>query len=86
MKVRKRETEILDAEQWFPKKKVPGVMGTGTDKWCGCMIIGGPPMPHIHHSITECELVRPGDWIVTDSKGKKCLVRPNVFDQMYDKV
>lgn len=85
MIVKKRET--FDAEQWFPGKKVPGVIGTDPNKWCGCVIAGGPPdVPHIHPSVTECELVKPGDWVVTDTKGKKCLVKPDMFDKIYEKI
>ena len=85
MKVRKRE--IFDAEQWFPGKEVPGVKGAKPNTWCGCVIAGGPPdIPHVHITSYECELVRPGDWIVSDIKGKRCLVKPDVFDQIYEKV
>lgn len=88
MKVRKRE--IFEAEQWSPGKKVAGVTGADPKKWCGCVIVGGPPdTPHIHPSITEfteCELVKPGDWIVTDTKGNRCLVKPGIFDKIYEKI
>jgi len=85
MKVRKRE--IFDAEQWFPGKKVPSVQGADPSKWCGCVIAGGiPNIPHIHPSITECVLVKPGDWIVTDKNNNKCLVKPAIFDDIYEKV
>ena len=85
MKVRKRE--IFDAEQWFPGKKVLGVQGADPKKWCGCVFAGGPPdIPHIHPTIYECVLVKAKDWIITDSKGNKCLVKPDVFDQIYEKI
>lgn len=85
MKVRKRET--FGAEQWHPGKEVPGVQGTDPSKWCGCVIAGGPPdTPHIHPSVTECILVNPGDWVVTDRKGYRCIVKPDIFDKIYEKV
>lgn len=86
MKVRKRE--IFDAEQWFPGKKIPGVQGTDPSKWCGCVIAGFEKFkePHIHPSVTECILVKPGDWVVTDTKGKSCLVKPGIFDEIYEKI
>ena len=84
MKVRKKE--IFDAEQWFPGKKVLGVTGADPKKWCGCVIIGGPPdIPHVH-ATTGCELVKPGDWIVIDAKNNKCLVKPDIFNSIYEKV
>lgn len=85
MKVRKRE--IFGAEQWFPGKEVPGVKGADQKKWCGCVIMGGPPdIPHIHPTLTECELVKPGDWVVTDVKGNRCLVKSDIFDKIYEKI
>lgn len=85
MKVRKRE--IFEAQQWFPGKRIKGVTGDDPNKWCGCVIVGGPPhTPHIHPSVTECELIKPGDWLVTDAKGKKCLVKPDIFDEIFEKV
>ncbi len=82
MKVRKRE--MFDALQWFPGKKVPGVQGADPTKWCGCVFAGGPAsIPHIHH---PCQLVEKGDWVVTDQKGNRCLVKPDVFNDIYEKV
>ena len=85
MKVRKKE--IFDAEQWYPGKSVPGVQGAEKGYWCGCVMAGGPPnIPHIHPTISTCVLVDPGDWVVTDSKGNRCLVVPKEFDEIYEKV
>lgn len=86
MKVRKRE--IFNAEQWFPGKEVSGVQGTDPSKWCGCVIAGSEKFkePHIHPSITECILVGPGDWVVTDKNDKRCLVQPALFDHIYEKI
>lgn len=42
--------------------------------------------PHIHPSVTTCELVKPGDWVVIDVKGKKCLVKSDIFGNVYEKV
>lgn len=85
MKVKKRE--IFEAEQWFPGKKVPGVQGADINIMCGCVITGGPAnAPHIHPTVSECELVKSGDWIVTDEKGSMCLVKSNIFNQIYEKI
>lgn len=86
MKVRKRE--IFDAEQWFPGKEIPGVQGTDPSKWCGCVMTGFEKFkePHIHPSVSECHLVKSGDWVVTDVKGKRCLIKPDIFDKIYEKV
>lgn len=85
MKVRKRE--IFDALQWFPGKDIPGVQGADPGKWCGCVFTGGPTnIPHIHPSIFSCVLVNPGDWVVTDQKGYRCLVKPDAFRDIYEKV
>ena len=86
MKVRKKD--VFDAEQWFPGKKISGVQGTDPSKWCGCVMAGFKKFqePHIHPTISECELVKPGDWVITDEKGKRCLVKPDAFNQIYEKV
>ncbi len=85
MKVRKRE--IFDAEQWFPGKKVPGVQGAEEGKWCGCVIAGGiPDKPHVHETMDCGTLIDPGDWIVIDKTGKKCVVSSKTFDRIYEKV
>lgn len=86
MKVRLKE--IFDAEQWFPGKEISGVQGTDPSKWCGCVITGFEKFkePHIHPSVTTCELVKSGDWVITDVKGKKCLVKPDVFGKTYEKI
>lgn len=88
MKVRKRE--IFDAEQWFPGKEIQGIKGADPKKWCGCVFAGGPgDKPHIHpeaKSVTECWLVKPGDWVITDIKGNRCLTKPDIFDTIYEKI
>lgn len=86
MIVRKRE--IFKAEQWYPGKKVQGVQGTDQNQWCGCVITGFEKFkePHIHPSITECELIKPGDWVVTNAKGKRCLVGPDIFNKIYERI
>lgn len=85
MKVREK-SEIVEAVQWFPGKEVPEVKGTKPNKWCGCVIVGGPPdVPHIHIA-EKIELVEPGDWIITNKKGKRCLVKPDVFEKIYEKI
>lgn len=87
MKVRKKE--FFDAEQWFPGKEVQGVQGANQKRLCGCIFMGGPAdIPHIHQSVesvTECWLVEPGDWIITDTKGNRCLAKPDIFDKIYEK-
>ena len=86
MIVRKRE--IFRAEQWHPGKEVRSVQGTDPGKWCGCVMAGFEKFkePHIHPSIGECILVKPGDWIVTDAKGHNCLVKHDVFDKIYERI
>lgn len=85
MIVRKRE--LFVAEQWFPGKKVPGVQGTDPNKWCGCVLAGGPTdIPHVHTSIEDCELIKSGDWVVTDKKDNRCLVKQDIFDEIYEKI
>jgi len=86
MKVRKKE--IFEAEQWFPGKQISGIRGTDPNRWCGCIISGSKQFdkPHFHPSPATCELVNPGDWIVKDVRGNKCLIKPDVFINTYERV
>jgi hypothetical protein len=86
MKVRKKE--IFNAEQWFPGKDVKGVTGDDPTKWCGCVITGFKRFqePHFHELSGTCVMVDPGDWVITDSKNRRCLVPPKEFEEIYEKV
>jgi hypothetical protein len=97
--VKYRLKEIVEAEQWFPEE-VSGVIFKGDklvpDAWlfrndytkndlCRC------GKQHNHHGFLRVPgdigfKVCPGDWIVTNSDGIKAAYKPDVFEQLYERV
>lgn len=79
---------IVDAEQWFPGKAVPGVCGDDPTKLCGCCLIGGDQasIPHVHPTRLDYGVkIEPGDWIIAEQDGSgysPC--KPDVFSATYD--
>lgn len=72
MKFRKKST-VIEAEQWFPGKKVTGVQGDNPNMICGCVALRGAKasVPHVHtaHNNQAVDL-EPGDWIVAEPDGR----------------
>jgi hypothetical protein len=93
MKFRKKPV-VIDAEQWFPGKAVPGVEPYGD------------PDPRVNEHMLEvlasrwpgidaegfgwCRtfecgvIVFPGDWIITDAQGARYPCKPDIFAATYD--
>lgn len=77
-KYRKRPV-VVDAEQWFPGRHVPGVVANRDNN----------PMTPNRYSIETWEghmAVAPGDWIITGVKGEKYPCKPDIFAATYDPV
>lgn len=77
-KFRKRPV-IVEAEQWWPGKSVPGVIEEeyrDGDKVFPAYI----QTPEGRHGVS------PGDWIITGVKGERYPCKPDVFAMTYDPV
>jgi hypothetical protein len=74
MKYRRRPT-IVEAEQWFPGKDVPGVQQENA----------GGLNPGLFYVDTVNGRTYPaaGDWVITECDGKRSLCKPDVFDATY---
>lgn len=80
----RRKTVFVGAEQWFPGQKIEGLSGDDPHKWCGCVILGGPcDRPHIHIGLSAY-LLSPGDWVITESNGKRRVCSQEDFDKEYE--
>ena len=76
MKFRKKP--IVEAEQWFPGKRVAGVIApapSSTTQFTPFINTPNGPVA-----------VSPGDWIVTEACGVKYSVKPDVFEKMYKRI
>lgn len=81
MKFRKKPV-VIEAEQWWPGKQIEGVVTPMSRDY------PLPPDP-MHGTIKTLEgdhIVSPGDWIVTGVKKEKYPVKPDIFEQTYEKV
>lgn len=82
MMYRKKPVEI-EAEQWFPERKVDGVEFPVTN-------VLGKPAENYHnqgmiHTLEGNHIVTSGDWIITGVKGEKYPCKPDIFEMTYEK-
>lgn len=84
MKFRKRPI-VVEAEQWFPGKELPGVVFTPGERGVdygsgvlGMMVTIMTPEGRMR--------VSPGDWIITGIKGEKYPCKPDIFAATYEPV
>ena len=81
-KFRKRPV-IVEAEQWWPGKRVEGVQEVVYDPGNGSTESVG----YGYISTLEGPLkVSPGDWIITGVKGEKYPCKDEIFRQTYEPV
>lgn len=85
----KIKPDLIEAKQWFPGKKIKGVVGTNPAGDYICMCATPQPedqvRPHIHpFQATKDHLVeiQPGDWIVVNEGGLR-KIKPDVMKEMY---
>lgn len=76
MKYRKKPI-IIEAEQWFPGKKIEGVGNVEGGK--------GPDFAFVN-TLEGIMTVKPGDYIITGFKGEKYPCKPDIFEATYEKV
>ena len=96
-KYRKRPV-VVEAEQWWPGKDVPGVRPVkGSSRsleeaFAEFVARGGRDVSSFFDQCGYIEtlegphLVMPGDWIVTGVKGEKYAVKPDIFEATYEPV
>jgi hypothetical protein len=77
MKFRKKPI-VIEAEQWFPGKKIEGVFTR---------------LNHLNVEVTPYidtlegrMYVSEGDWIITGINGEKYPCKPDIFEKTYDAV
>ena len=68
---------VIEAEQWFPGKKIDGVWGEEE--------FNGKTIAHIVTLEGE-HIVSPGDYIITGIKGEKYPCKPDIFKATYEEV
>lgn len=76
MQYRKKPV-VIDAEQWFPGRKIDGVEEFET----------GDPITEIAARVVTLEgamVAMPGDWIITGVKGEKYPCKPDIFELTYE--
>jgi hypothetical protein len=85
----RKKPVVIEAEQWFPDRRVDGVVSAplidGKGGLCGCVLLGGLTEAHVH-TLEGPLLVSPGDWIITGVKGEKYLCKPDIFAATYEPV
>ena len=70
---------VVEAEQWFPGKKIVGVEERET----------GDPITEVRGVIQTLEWVMtaiPGDWIITGIKGERYPCKRDIFEATYERV
>lgn len=83
-----RKPIVVEAEQWFPGKRVPGVHGDQGQPMCPCHRVGGGhDRPHVMTAHTQIVHLEPGDWVLPEPNGRGHYpVKDDIFRAMYDPV
>jgi hypothetical protein len=68
----------VEAEQWFPGKKIEGVYLFADIQW-------EEPTPRIK-TLEGISKVSPGDWIITGVNGEKYPCKSDIFEKTYEPV
>ncbi len=70
----RKKPVVIEAEQWFPGKRIDGVMYFDSEE-------------KAHVNTLEGALrVSLGDWIITGVRGEKYPCKPDIFEQTYELV
>lgn len=70
-------TRVIEAEQWFPGKKIEGVDDT-SDVWGHAFVCTA------HDQIVFLE---PGDWVVPEPNGNGHYpIKPDILEETYERV
>ena len=79
MKRYRKKPVVVEAEQWFPGKKIVGVVEKETGDAI-TEVIG------IIHTLEGDMHAMPGDWIITGVKGELYPCKPDIFEMTYEEV
>jgi len=79
MKFRKKPI-IIEAEQWFPEKKIDGVI---TSTSCYETKYDCHPVIYTKEGMMN---VSPGDWIITGVEGERYCCKDSIFKKTYERV
>jgi hypothetical protein len=84
----RKKPVIVEAEQWFPGKDVPGVWGLPGQDMCPCYRVGGGHNhPHVMTAHEQIMYVVPGDWIIREPDGRGYyLCKRDLFAASYELV
>jgi hypothetical protein len=88
-KFRKRPV-VIDAEQWFPNKEVPGVSFepysvTIGGRGHGEQTFEQPPKPYVTTIHGQRAYLAPGDWVITEPDGVHHYpCKPDIFEASYE--
>ena len=74
---------VIEAEQWFPGKKLDGVCLSSC--YDTVETFPGRARPHIH-TLEGPLRVSDGDWIITGVNGEKYPCKPDIFEKTYESV
>ena len=75
----RKKPVVVEAQQWFPGKEVPGV--TVPDSYLG---VARPFVVTIHGQKAYLD---PGDWIIPEPDGEHFYpCKPDIFEQTYEPV
>lgn len=82
----RKKPVVIEAEQWFPGKKVDGVIekkfvqsGHWSDRF--------NDHADVYIETLEGKLgVSPGDWIITGIQGERYPCKPDIFEKTYEPV
>jgi len=73
---------IIEADQWFPGRKVKGVH---ENPGCGPSLEGRAHIHTIHAN--QMVILEPGDWVIPESDGKHFYpCKPDIFEATYERV
>jgi len=90
---------VIEAEQWFPDRKIEGVIReSDSDAPLNFIDQYGDTRPFrgtdrdvenrvgLIQTLKGFHVVRSGDWVITDVNGEKYPCKPDIFEATYDKV
>ena len=81
----RRKPAVVDAVQWFPDVEIEGVQEH--DPFAPDDPTHGAYIDYAEIETPEGTVtVSEGDWILTGFNGKKCVLKPDIFDATYELV
>lgn len=84
----RKKPVIIEAEQWYPDKKVESVIFPLPPKARPFCPIKAKKLSNMGFidTLEGGHFVSPGDWIITGVRGEKYPCKPDIFEKTYEKV